>query len=780
MANKYAVETAFKLIDKATEPLAKIGVKGNAVGKALKKDFMKAQDQLAGIGKAAKKAGLAIAAVGVAAAGAFAVKGVKDAIEFNTAFTKVSTIADTAKVSLDKLSKGLIEVSNITGVAAKDLANMQYDAIASGISTADSVDFLATAVKASKAAFTETGTVIDALTSVMNAYSMKASEAGKIAGQMLVTNNLGKTSFDELNSALGKVLPTASRLNVGTDELFSSIAALTANSIKTPKAVKGLEKILETIQKPTDSAAKAARRLGIDFSVSALRSKGLAGFLKEIQEKTGGSEEAIMSLFGSVESLNAITVLTGKGAGQFTEALEQMQNASGVVDTAFNKVMASPAERWGVIMNKIKNAGINLGTALLPVVEKVMTRIGDFVDKLKDYDFTPIADKVGVTFGIIFGIISKTIKFLWSLRYIIIGIAAAWGIYKAAMIAAVIISNIMGMVKAVQSLMAAQKGMNAVQAIFNVLLAANPIGIVIIAIGVLIGLFILLYKKCEPFRNAVNGLFEKFKQFASHILDVFSPAIGVFQGVWEKIQSTFGSVGGYIGRIFSLFLNLFGAVGKGTAKFSLLDIVLKYISTSIQVTGSLFGGLVETIGALFEGINNIIDAFSNGGFLAGIKQMGISLLNFVLTPLKGILDALSHIPGVGKLASAGLEKLEGFTGKLNEITEENTGRKIVQKVVPAGVTNVTPRTITQTAAVANAAASIPSYGIDNRNNRTITAAATPPTAPMTTAEQYMYSQTTSREQVDIGVKAEPGTSARAIRKPRSPDVRLDVSGSNNG
>ncbi len=102
MANKYAVETAFKLIDKATDPLSKIGVKGNAIGKQLKKDFMKAQDQLSSLGKSATKAGLAIAAAGAIAVTAWAANGVKDAVEYDLALRKVSTVADTTTISMDE------------------------------------------------------------------------------------------------------------------------------------------------------------------------------------------------------------------------------------------------------------------------------------------------------------------------------------------------------------------------------------------------------------------------------------------------------------------------------------------------------------------------------------------------------------------------------------------------------------------------------------------------------------------------------------------------------
>jgi TP901 family phage tail tape measure protein len=822
MANKYAVETAFRLIDKATEPLSKIGVKGNAVGKQLKKDFMKAQDQLASLGKAAGKAALAIGAAGVAAAGAWAGKGIKDAIDYDTALRKVSTVADTTTVSMEQLSRGLMNVSNDTGTAVAELAELQYSAIVSGIKTADSVSFVETAVKTATAAFTDSATVIDGLTAVLNAYGMEASQASTIAGQMLITNNLGKTSFEELSGTLGKVLPTAARLNVGTDELFASLTALTANSIETPKAVKGLEKILETVQKPTDAAAKAARRLGIDFSVSALRSKGLVGFLEDIKQKTGGSEEAIMALFGSVESLNAITVLTGKGAGQFTEALGAMQNATETLDSAFQTIDASPAERWGDIMNIIRNAGINLGTKLLPVIEKVTEKIEEVVDRIKDYDFTPVAEKIGTVFD---GILKFGEHFLnlagiiWKLRGPIMAVvgavalyrgglllgAAALGIFKTAQgiakgvqLAAYLITNnqtkamalyktgTMGATvqttlfwlrqKAIQvsnfagtiakqagtflalkaqliaakvatiAFSVAQKAsaiatgiMNGVMTVANALFVASPIGWIVLAIGALIAIIIICVKNWDKITAALQKAWEWIKNVASMI--------------WDNLCKGFEALTGFI--------------KENSEK------VLAFITI---FTGP-FGFIISIVKELKDNWGAIVEAFKTEGIIAGLKKLGGVLFSAILAPVQGFLEMLSKIPIIGEKIAPAADKIADFRNQLKGIEAETT---IVQNVVPAQAQTLSATTARQTA-TATVPAAVPNYGRRTNVTRTAsTSASAPMVSPMTRAEQYTYSQTTNRDEVEIGVRAENGTSARAIRRPRSPNVSLNVSGGNGG
>ena len=833
MANKYSISTAFNLIDNITKPLDKIGISGKSTGNILKKGFLEAQDRVSNFGKTLnsavgyiKKATIAATGFATAAAGAFVAKGFKDALEYDTALRKVSTVADTAAVSMDTLSQGLMKVSNETGTAVAELAELQYNAIVSGIKTADSVTFVEAAVKAADASFSDTGVVIESLTAVLNAYKMEASEATKIAGQMLIANNSGVTSFDELNNTLGKILPTASQLNVGTDELFASITALTANSIETPKAVKTLASALETIRNPSDSVAKSARRLGIDFSATALRSKGLAGFLEELRIKTGGSEEAIRSLFNNKDDFNTMMVLLGKGTSQFTEALEQMQHGTENLNNAFETVDASPAEKWGDILNKVRNTGIKLGTALLPVFQKIIDKVSLFVDKFSEMDFGPFIsqieaaidrifasidfDKIVKGIGDFFKILSGVVNLLiplvegfWKIKNVIgiIGIGSfavkrafdgfvigsklvgfigdlktagslvsglSKGSYAAQTAFSFVSDRVKNMTKIMQGAqkagsaifdigkmiagkvatlaMAAAQGIataattawGAATAALNALFVASPIGWIVLGIAALIAVIVLCVKNWDKITAALKIAWEWIKNVDSM--------------VWDKLVSGFKALAGFVKENSEKVLAL------------------------ITIFTGPFGFIISIIKELKDNWGSVVEAFKEGGILGALKQIGGIILSAVLAPIQGLLEILAKIPGVDKLLGPAVEKIQSFRESLKGVEAETT---IVQNVVPAEISAVTPRAIPQTT-TATAAPAIPSYGIDNRNNRTITAASTPPTRPMTTAEQYRYSETVNREQVEIGVRAEPGTSARVNGRSRSPNVRVGVSGTNNG
>ncbi|WP_243158354.1 phage tail tape measure protein, partial [Clostridium sporogenes] len=129
---------------------------------------------------------------------------------------------------------------------------------------------------------------------------------------------------------MGSLTPIAKSAGASIDEMLAGMASLTKNGLKTDEAVTALKGVFSSVIKPTEEAAKTAQQLGIDFSVSALKSKGFAKFLEEIKVKTGGNTETMGKLFGNVRALSGALVLTGKGFGDFNTSLDAMKNSAGL------------------------------------------------------------------------------------------------------------------------------------------------------------------------------------------------------------------------------------------------------------------------------------------------------------------------------------------------------------------------------------------------------------------------------------------------------------------
>lgn len=303
---------------------------------------------------------------------------------YENSVNKVASIADTTVVSISELSSRVKEMSLDTGMAADGLNEALYQTISATGDTENALDLVSAAIKAAKGGFTDTTTAVDGLTTVLNAYNMSASEAEGLANKFLVTQNKGKTTFGEIASSIGNVVPTASAAGVSVDELLSAVAALTANGINTASSMTGLKAALSNIITPSDSAAKAAKKMGIDFSASALKAKGLSGFMADIQAATNGDSEAMAQLFGSVEALNSVLVLTGNGSKLFNETLDEMAVNTTALDNAYEVMTKGLDASLAKLKNSAKIFGINFYESISEPLTDVVTLANDYVNKLAD------------------------------------------------------------------------------------------------------------------------------------------------------------------------------------------------------------------------------------------------------------------------------------------------------------------------------------------------------------------------------------------------------------
>lgn len=105
------------------------------------------------------------------------------------------------------------------------------------------------------------------------------------------------------------------------------------------------------------------------------------------------------------------------------------------------------------------------------------------------------------------------------------GVTAAMVAFKVAALAATAASK--GMTLAQYAMAAAQKAL-------NVVMSANPIGLIILAITALVTAFMLLWKNCEGFRNFWINLWAKIKAGAQAAIDA---VVGFIQSIPGRAQA---------------------------------------------------------------------------------------------------------------------------------------------------------------------------------------------------------------------------------------------------
>jgi hypothetical protein len=211
----------------------------------------------------------------------------------------------------------------------------------------------------------------------------------------------------------------------------------------------------------------------------------------------------------------------------------------------------------------------SIGSKLIPVFTKVIKKVKDFIIKNKELikkgfeKIVKVGKVVFTVMGKIFKIFVAVIKFLKPLAPIIIAIVAAFVAYNTAL-----------------------KIAAAAQLIMNAAMTANPVGLIIVAIGALIGVIIFLVKNFDKVKIKVKEVWDKFLELLDNPLfaalsTIFAPFLTIpamiikhweplkafFKGIWEGLKLGFTTTIDGIKAVFFTFLDIllssFGNLIKG-------------------------------------------------------------------------------------------------------------------------------------------------------------------------------------------------------------------------
>ncbi len=240
---------------------------------------------------------------------------------------------------------------------------------------------------------------------------------------------------------------------------------------------------------------------------------------------------------------------------------------------------------------------------------------------------------------------------------------------------------------------------SAAQGALNLVMSMNPISLIIIAITALIGVFVLLWNKCEGFREFWKNLWDKVKEIAGVVWEAikgfFVGAWNVIKGVWSKVKEFFSKVWQGIKNVFSgvvawfknIFTNAFNAIKTAFSKvkeffsniWSRIKTVFSNVGTwfkekftaAINGIKNVFGAIGEWFSNRWSDIKNVFSGigtwFKNifSGAWNGIKEIWSKVANWfsdhVTKPIKSAFSKMwSGIKGIINAILGGIESFINF------------------------------------------------------------------------------------------------------------------------
>jgi len=310
--------------------------------------------------------------------------GVRDHLEMSRSMGRIATITDKATFNLKSFEKQLQALSRTYSLSQAEQAAAAYQAISAGAESAgEAITLLHAANKLAIGGGTDLTVAVNGLTSLLNSYGESAEAATKYSDILFKTEAAGKTSVKEISASLGDIAPVAADLGVEFKEVAAAIAALTKPGSDTSKVITSLSGFMLGLLKPTSEATRAAQEMGLQFDAAALRSKGLAGFLNDVAEKTKGSGEQMARLIGSQQALAAVTALTGTASKDFINILRDMDNAAGATSLAFNQMTEQDFFKYQKSLNNIRVGMHLVASMIVNTLSPAFRTLAENIDKVR-------------------------------------------------------------------------------------------------------------------------------------------------------------------------------------------------------------------------------------------------------------------------------------------------------------------------------------------------------------------------------------------------------------
>jgi TP901 family phage tail tape measure protein len=400
-----AIDQASAALKKIEQSIGQVSTQAQKSGEAADAGSRKAGQAFARLGGVvetvrAKVMGLSTALLGLG--GAFAVGAmIKRFADYEVAMTKLRNTTDLSAAEMARMEQQLKALGPELG-SGKEKAEGLMAALRGGIEAGKAVAFVGAAAKAAKADFAPLLPVVESGTAVLRAFGLQAEDAPRVFDMINVAADKGKLSVEELSGAVGRAGAQFAGTGLSLTDFLAALSTLTQTGMPAASAAMSLSMAVDSIKNPGKDAAKVAKALGLEFSAAALQSKGLAAMLKEIQERTGGSNEALTRLGFSAREFKAIVPLVGNLSQAFEENRKAVEGSAGAVEGDFARAAETAAFKLERLKNRLGGVATTLGESLTPTIERAGAGIEKWVeanDKLLKQDIPSAIEKTGGALG---------------------------------------------------------------------------------------------------------------------------------------------------------------------------------------------------------------------------------------------------------------------------------------------------------------------------------------------------------------------------------------------
>jgi SLT domain-containing protein len=547
-------------------------------------------------------------------------------------------------IAKDKASGTADKVGSKLGNLGKKIAK-GFGVAALGGVTALGVGF-ADLLKDSSKVASDLGESVNAVQKVFGNQSKTILDWGKNNAEAF---GLSKRAFNELVTPLGAILQNTglslgqtSKWTVDLTKRAADMASVFNTSV--PDALNAIQAGLRGEQDPLE-------KYGVSLSAAKVQAEALTETHKRSAKELTSTELA-------TARLNIIMKQTASSAGDFQQTSNQLANSQRIEQARLENLQASIGQKLLPLQLAWTKAKLAFASVVsqyvLPLINKLADWVGNNLPKAYEKAKTFVMSLSGV-FKVLVSTGQNVISFYREHAELINTVAVS-------------IISALAAVKAIRTGIALW---TAAQTLLNAALAANPIGLIVIAIAALVGGLIYAYRNSTTFRNIVNAAFTAVKAAFFSLVDAAKPLFDAFVDLGKSAKKLWDSLkpvrDWIVTNLFPVLLYLGGkAVDAVVAGFKAFAWAVQHV--------------------IWPAVKLII------GFFVDIISATVRVVSFVVSMIAGIVRVISG--GVGLVKTAVGKVINVVKGPWNAAKDwltgpakdmiEGLGKGMIQKAKDVG------------------------------------------------------------------------------------------------
>ncbi|MCM0582796.1 tape measure protein [Weissella diestrammenae] len=565
----------------------------------------------------------------------------------------------------------------------QDVNSAEWKEYARNISLAEvEADELKASVKDVGNATTDSGNKSDGLKEKFS-WGAVAGGAAKIAqkGMDAVSGSLDAAiSRVDTMDAFPKVLQnfgfSATDAKGATEKMAKSIEGLPTTMDQAVSAVQGyvgatgnLDQSVDLFQATNDAAMVFAQGSSeaVDQFSRAYQQSLSAG--KVEAENFNSMNESMPGLMNKVaESMGMSMADLKSGLSDGSVSIEDFNKSFTNLDQQGGAGMQSLAKSAQDSSGGIKTTMQNVKTEIVKTIAGIIEAVGS--DNIKNA-FKAIQDAIK-------GVVDFVKKNSDWLKPLAAGIA-------------IIVAGFKLWTTAIKVWQAAVKIATAVQTAFNIVMDANPISLIIIAIAALVAGLVYFFTQTKTGQQIVKAVWDAIKNAIQSVVDWFTnTALPAIQSFIDGVKNVFQSIGDFISNVWHGILNVIQTVINGIVQFvsdgwnGLVSTITSVVTTISNVISSVWNGIVNFIKGAVDSISSTISNVFGaiGNFISGVWN---GIANGVSSAWNGIVNSVKNaVSGVWNAITSTFGKIGGYiSGVWDDIigTVSTWGGKIIDSIV---------------------------------------------------------------------------------------------------